>query len=64
MDASDRCDLCGSRAYVHVIISFQKPELFFCGHHYSKYEPALMESALMVSDHRAEILGQLDKPEK
>ena len=34
LTANDRCDSCGSQAYVHVLGA--DGDLLFCGHHYAK----------------------------
>lgn len=57
LTAADRCDKCGisSRAYVAVMIFVgqQGPlPLYFCGHHYTEYEPVLSEKAVMTIDER------------
>jgi hypothetical protein len=40
MTALDRCDQCGSQAYVRVTLE-AGGELFFCGHHARKHADAL-----------------------
>lgn len=57
LTAADRCDKCGiaSRAYVAVMLSVPREgllPLYFCGHHYAEYEPALREKAVMTVDER------------
>ncbi|GGL47082.1 DUF7455 domain-containing protein [Planomonospora parontospora] len=43
LQIADRCDQCGAQAFVRVVFRRNK-DLLFCGHHYSKHEPALMTS--------------------
>jgi hypothetical protein len=63
MDAGDRCDQCGARAYVSVVLkSFQSSELLLCGHHYAVNEAKLVGS-LMITDFRDQILGAADDSE-
>ena len=47
---ADRCDRCGSQAFVRVFIG--ESELMFCGHHYTKHEAGLAGSATHVQDER------------
>lgn len=46
----DRCDRCGSRAYVEVTLPQGK--LAFCGHHYQEFEARLRPVATAVLDER------------
>jgi ribosomal protein L37E len=46
----DRCDRCGSQAYVAV--SLQTGRLLFCAHHYREYEVRLRSVATSVCDER------------
>ena len=50
---SDRCDRCGSQAYVEVTLSGGK--LLFCAHHYQQFEAHLRQSAAVVFDDRARL---------
>jgi hypothetical protein len=57
LTAADRCDKCGisSRAYVAVMLSVPGEgllPLYFCGHHYAEYEPALRDLAVTTVDER------------
>ncbi|WNN93988.1 hypothetical protein SEA_NITRO_32 [Arthrobacter phage Nitro] len=57
LTAADRCDKCGisSRAYVAVMLSVPREgllPLYFCGHHYAEYEPALRDLAVATVDER------------
>lgn len=54
LNASHVCDLCGARAYVQA--SFESGELLFCGHHASKFDTKIRESAIVVVDERSFIL--------
>jgi hypothetical protein len=46
----DRCDRCGSQAYVEVRLATGK--LLFCAHHYQEYEVRLRRVATLVCDER------------
>jgi len=48
LTAADRCDRCGARAYVRVVLPVG--ELLFCAHHGRKHADALREVALEVHD--------------
>lgn len=50
LSAHDRCDRCGSQAYVSVILN--GGQLLFCAHHYQQYEMALFPLAVAVLDER------------
>lgn len=50
---SDRCDRCNAQAFVKV--SGTAGELFFCGHHFKKYEEALTKYAYEIIDERDSI---------
>jgi len=43
LDHADRCDRCGSRAYVWTVLAFKTNigELFWCRHHWLKHREAL-----------------------
>lgn len=45
LNANDRCDACGSRAYVSVVISGMI--LLFCAHHYHRFEEKLRSKVLL-----------------
>lgn len=49
LTANDRCDKCGSQAYVLVIFE-NETSLTFCGHHWNKYGEKLIELAVDVVD--------------
>lgn len=49
----DRCDACGAQAYVRVRLT--SGELYFCGHHATKYESKLFPMALDICDERRRI---------
>jgi hypothetical protein len=49
---SDRCDAKDCPAQAFVLVKFNTGNLFFCGHHYSKFEPSLFEKALDILDER------------
>ena len=46
----DRCDRCGSRAYVQVRLT--TGQLLFCAHHYQEFEARLQPIATAVLDER------------
>ena len=48
LTAADRCDSCGARAYVRVVLEFG--ELLFCGHHGRKLLPSLEPVAVEIQD--------------
>jgi len=50
LSASDRCDRCGSQAYVEV--SLATGPLLFCAHHYQEFEARLRAVAVAVRDER------------
>lgn len=47
---SDRCDRCGSQAFV--LVKMVAGELYFCGHHYNKHEKALIKMSFEIIDER------------
>ena len=54
LKAIDRCDSCGSQAYV--LVKGVNGELLFCGHHYKKNEKALAEFAYEIIDERKKLI--------
>jgi hypothetical protein len=44
----DRCDSCQAKAYY--LVQFPYGDLFFCNHHFLKYEDALVEKATDIFD--------------
>lgn len=50
LNAADRCDQCGARAWVRVTLA--SGELFFCAHHASKHMESLQVQALEILDER------------
>ena len=54
----DRCDACNAGAYVKV--TGVTGELFFCGHHYSRFENSenMKAFAFEVIDERNALLGE------
>lgn len=50
---ADRCDKCGSQAFV--LVKGVNGELYFCGHDYAKNEKALEKFAYEVIDERSYI---------
>jgi hypothetical protein len=47
--ATDRCDRCGTRAYVRVVLPSYL-ELLFCAHHNRQYASALAKIAVEIHD--------------
>jgi hypothetical protein len=54
LEMTDRCDACGSQAYVLVLLEDEKT-LFFCGHHWHRYSKKLIELAVDIVDETAKI---------
>ena len=54
LEVTDRCDGCGSQAYVLVILEDEK-SLLFCRHHWNKYSEKLIELAVDIVDETAKI---------
>lgn len=50
LQVADRCDKCGSQAYV--LVKGMSGELYFCGHHYAEHEDALNNFAYETIDER------------
>lgn len=50
LTALDRCDLCGSQAYVGVV--FKTGDLLFCAHHFREFEAKMSLTAEQVFDER------------
>ena len=49
LTATDRCDRCGARAYVRVLLPSHL-ELLFCAHHNRQYASALARIAVEIRD--------------
>ena len=49
LTAVDRCDRCGARAYVRVLLP-NDLELLFCAHHNRQYASALSRVAVEIHD--------------
>ena len=49
LTATDRCDRCGARAYVRVLLPSRR-ELLFCAHHNRQYASALAKIAVEIRD--------------
>jgi hypothetical protein len=47
--AVDRCDRCGARAYVRVLLPSRR-DLLFCVHHHREHAGALAEIAVEIQD--------------
>ena len=50
LSVQDRCDRCGSQAWV--LVKGMNGELLFCGHHYTSNESALFQLAYDIIDER------------
>lgn len=50
LNALDRCDACGARAWVRAVLPAS--ELLFCAHHAAQHLPALSSVALLIQDDR------------
>ena len=50
LNAADRCDRCGARAYIRAILA-SGGELLFCAHHGRAHEEKLREMAAGIQDH-------------
>ena len=53
LNVSDRCDSCGAQAFV--ITEFTSGDLFFCGHHFNKFEKKIAKTAINIVDSRKTI---------
>jgi len=49
LNALDRCDRCGARAYVRALFRGRQ-ELLFCAHHYRQHAAALAGLAVDIHD--------------
>ena len=49
---SDRCDARNCPAQAFVLAKFITGELYFCGHHFSKHEDAIVSTAYDIVDER------------
>jgi ribosomal protein S27AE len=51
---NDRCDLCGSQAFVaaHPVVA---SPLLFCGHHFAEFEQKLVNDGWVIQDERDKI---------
>ena len=50
LNVIDRCDSCGSQAFV--MVKLANGELMFCGHHYIKNQEKLNNQAYEIIDER------------
>ncbi len=57
LSALDRCDRCGAQAYVRVAL-LSGGELFFCGHHFAEFKPALEAQAATVHDETDRLMDE------
>jgi hypothetical protein len=56
LTAADRCDRCGARAYVRILLP-SGLELLFCAHHTRQYAPALARIAVDIQDETGRLTG-------
>jgi hypothetical protein len=56
LTAADRCDRCGARAYVRVLLPDCR-ELLFCAHHNRQHASALAKIAVEVHDETEQLAG-------
>jgi hypothetical protein len=56
LEVSDRCDRCGARAYIRVVLP-GGGELLFCGHHGRAHREAFEQQALYVQDETGTLAG-------
>jgi hypothetical protein len=54
LTATDRCDRCGARAYVRVLLP-SCLELLFCAHHGRQHASALTKIAVHIQDETARL---------
>lgn len=54
LTAADRCDRCGARAYVRVLLP-NLLELLFCAHHNGQYASALTRIAVEIHDETGQL---------
>ncbi len=54
LSLSDRCDRCGSRAYVRATLP-GGTDLLFCGHHGNEHRAALLVAGASLHDETASI---------
>jgi hypothetical protein len=54
LKVSDRCDSCGSQAFVWV--NGVAGDLYFCGHHFAKFEDGLKKYAFEIIDERNKLI--------
>ena len=47
---ADRCDSCGAQAFV--LAKLANGELYFCGHHFNKFENKIRNTSFEVIDER------------
>lgn len=51
LNAANRCDVCGARAWVRATMP-SGGQLFFCGHHANEHLPSLVGSGAQILDER------------
>ena len=56
LTAVDRCDRCGARAYVRVVLP-NDLELLFCAHHNRQHAAALTKIAVEIHDETERLAG-------
>lgn len=63
LTAADRCDRCGARAYVRVILQ-TGGELYFCVHHAREHEESLRKVAAHFEDETERVEEEAATPER
>lgn len=57
LTAADRCDRCGARAYVRVVLN-SGGELLFCAHHGREHGDRLREVAADITDETDQLTAE------
>ena len=58
LTTADRCDRCGARAYVRILLP-SGLELLFCAHHTRQYASALARIAVDIQDETGRLTGSV-----
>jgi len=60
LTAADRCDQCGSQAWVRAWINSAKSDLLFCAHHWHVHEAKFVAAGGIWVDDSDKINAKLD----
>jgi hypothetical protein len=63
LDHADRCDRCGSRAYVWTILTFPSSatgELLWCRHHWLKHRDAVQTFVSVIVDESRQLFKHVE----